>query len=222
MEKLDRRTARVRFLTAALAVGSMVGCDVRSTEDWVPGLGATGEESAVAATQDRVEPAWAAPSVLRIVDSAGSLRALAVRTGPGLFWTAERLSLPTEPALAGDSDDAPRALTTVSEDPLSATLALAQGIDEGLVVPARQLPLQVGARLQRWSVGADGIEREVIDILAVNERRIRTSCPRSGAGLVFDRSGAWVPAVWVPDPAGGCPLLARILPPRPAEAIPAP
>ncbi len=222
MEKLDRRGARIRLLTATLVAGSILGCDIRSTDDWVPGLGATGEESAITATQDRVEPAWAAPSILQIVDLNGGLRALAVRVGPGRFWTAERLSLPSEPALTGDPDDAPRPLTMVSENPLAATLALARGADEGQIVPTRQMALQTGARLQRWSVGTDGIEREVLDILAVTEGRIRTSCPRSGAGIVFDRSGAWVPAVWVPDPAGGCPLLARIVRPQFAEANPAP
>lgn len=222
MGRMERREGRRSLLTAALVAAALAGCDVRTTDNWLPEIVPPGQEQVVAATQERIEPAWADPSILRIVDAAGDLRALAVRAGHGRFWTAERQSLPTLPALAGDPDEAPRALTLVSEDPVSALLAPARGDDDGQLVPVRRSKLLPGGRLQRWSVGADGIEREVLDILAVTDQRIRTSCPRSGVGVVFDRSGAWVPAVWVPDPAGGCPLLARITPPASLETTPAP
>src|SRR5690606_11397607 len=118
----------------------------------------------------------------------------------------EGQSLPVSPSLAGDPDEAPRPLTVVVSGPTAATLALRGGDDDGYVIPVRATRMLPGARLQRWAVGADGIEREVVDVLAVSERRIRTSCPRAGNGFVFDRGGALVPAVWVPDPDGGCPL----------------
>lgn len=209
----DTRFRDAVALTGVFLALALAGCEVRPTEEWVPRLGEGGQAPRVVAAPERVEPAWADPATLRIVDARGETRALAVRVGNGYFWTGEGQSLPASPALAGDPDEAPQPLTVVVAGPTAATLALRGGDDDGYVVPVRTTRVLPGARLQRWAVGADGIEREVIDVLAVSDRRIRTSCPRAGNGFVFDLAGALVPAVWVPDPDGGCPLLVRVPPP---------
>lgn len=200
------------ILAAAILAAMLSGCEIQTTDRWLPHpLGDSTAASAAAADTADAAPRLVPPVVLLWQRYSG--QALAA----GVALDAQRVWMPlavddTDALSVGSELAAAVAVTRASTTPLYSVLNVSR--DGSWIVPERTLDVAVGDVLLRVD-GADGSGREPVHVIALRGGMILTTCPRSAAGPVFTAAGAWLPAVWLPDPQGAC----AVLKPLPLDAF---
>jgi len=188
------------------------GCEVRSTDAWLPGGEKEKAQQPVpAVSAEEVDtspktPSWRPLEVWNLAtgDAVGVAVGVTPKTAVAVLsgQPADKLGLV-------DGDGVVVEVTAVTPHAGWWRLTLTSQLPPPTVGGnARVDALRIGDDVIRVAWSALGREQERLTVVAAAGDTVATTCPRRPAGILVAPTGAWLPARWQPDPGGACARIA--------------